>query len=621
MELSKERRNAVEHIGSALVVAGAGSGKTRALTAKIAHLIGEGYRPESILAITSTNKAADEMKKRLVDITGLPVERFPWVRTYHSACYRILRKHCRLLGFEPPLQIYSMYHQQKLISGILIAFDIDKKYLHPVRAAVSNAKNSGNPNRYLDTCRRIGPFRLADIYERYEKELFDKNAVDFDNILMLTRNLLRDNKDVRDDYRNYFSYILVDEYQDSNDLQEELTRLLLGNGNLFCVGDDWQAIYGFRGSNVNNFLRFGDNFKAARIFRMEQNFRSADEIVSTANRLIRNNPDRMEKTCFSNKTGGGIEMDHFFSDEDEADWVVRNMIGLHRQGIGFDQMGILYRTKFCSLPFEKALRSAGIPYRMLGDRGFFERKEILDINCYLAAAVFEKDDAGFERIVNTPKRGIGPKMIESLNRYRVDGGSLQGAVRRAVSEKLLTPKVHGGLVSLVSLIDDIRDMDPARAIRTIIDRTDYYGHLRAYAKTEGDYTAREENIEQLIFSASKYDTLLAYIEDAALIREDRSDAEGEGDAADGVCLSTIHASKGLEYHVVFVVGCEENLFPHWKSMDSEGALQEERRLMYVAMTRAEKFLFLSAAGYRKGQYNPKSRFLAEISNQTCRLTL
>ena len=614
MELSEEQRNAVEHIGSALLVAGAGSGKTRALTAKIAHLIGEGFRPESLLAITFTNKAADEMKKRLVEITGLPVERFPWVRTYHSACYRILRKHCRLLGFEPPLQIYSMYHQQKLISGILIAFDIDKKYLHPVRAAISNAKNSGNPNRYLDTCRRIGPFRLADIYERYEKELFDKNAVDFDNILMLTRNLLRDNKDVRDDYRNYFSYILVDEYQDSNDLQEELTRLLLGNGNLFCVGDDWQAIYGFRGSNVNNFLRFGDHFKAARIFRMEQNFRSADEIVSTANRLIRNNPDRMEKTCFSNKTGGGIEMDHFFSDEDEADWVVRNMIDLHRQGIGFDQMGILYRTKFCSLPFEKALRSAGIPYRMLGDRGFFERKEILDINCYLAAAVFEKDDAGFERIVNTPKRGIGPKMIESLNRYRVDGGSFQGAVRRAVSEKLLTPKVHGALVSLLSLIDDIRDMDPARAIRTIIDRTDYYGHLRAYAKTEGDYTAREENIEQLIFSASKYDTLLAYIEDAALIREDKSDAEGGGDAVDGVCLSTIHASKGLEYHVVFIVGCEENLFPHWKAMDSEAELQEERRLMYVAMTRAEKFLFLSSAGYRKGQYNPKSRFLAEISN-------
>ncbi len=613
MELSEEQRMAVEHTGSALVVAGAGSGKTRALTAKIAHLIDQGFLPEKILAITFTNKAADEMKRRLVDITGLPMERFPWVRTYHSACYQILRKHCRKLGFDVPLQIYSIYHQQKLISEILIALNIDKKYMHSVRAAISHAKNSGNPAGYFDTCKRIGPFRLSEIYGRYEKVLFEKNAVDFDNILMLTRNLLRDHEDVRNNYRSYFTYILVDEYQDSNDLQEELTRLLLGNGNLFCVGDDWQAIYGFRGSNVNNFLRFEKSFSAAKIFRMEQNFRSADEIVSVANRLIRNNRDRMDKTCFSSKTGGGIKIEHFFSDGEEAEWVVSNMIKLNRQGIAYGKMGILYRTKFCSFPFEQALRSIGIPYRMLGDRGFFERKEILDINCFLAAAVFEKDDASFERVINTPKRGIGPKMIETLNRYRVDGSGLQGAVRRAVSEKILTPKIHGALVSLLSMIDDIRDMKPDQAIRTIMDRADYYEHLRAYAKTEGDYTARRENIEQLIFAASKYDNLLEYIEDAALIREDRADEEQEEALSGGVCLSTIHASKGLEYHVVFVVGCEENLLPHWKSMESEEELQEERRLMYVAMTRAEKYLFLSSAGYRKGQYNPRSRFLEEIS--------
>lgn len=613
MKLSEEQRMAVEHTGSALVVAGAGSGKTRALTAKIAHLIDHGYLPEKILAITFTNKAADEMKRRLVDITGLPMERFPWVRTYHSASYQILRKHCRKLGFDVPLQIYSVYHQQKLISEVLIALNIDKKYMHTVRAAISHAKNSGNPARYFDTCKRIGPFRLSEIYGRYEKELFEKNAVDFDNILMLTRNLLRDHEDVRNDYRNYFIYILVDEYQDSNDLQEELTRLLLGNGNLFCVGDDWQAIYGFRGSNVNNFLRFEKSFSAAKIFRLEQNFRSADEIVSVANRLIRNNRDRMDKTCFSSKTGGGITIEHFFSDGEEAEWVVSNMIKLNRQGIAYEKMGILYRTKFCSFPFEQALRLFGIPYRMLGDRGFFERKEILDINCFLAAAVFEKDDASFERIINTPKRGIGPKMIETLNRYRVDGSGLQGAARRAVSEKLLTPKIHGALVSLFSMIDDIREMKPDQAIRTIMDRADYHEHLRAYAKTEGDYTARRENIEQLMFAASKYDNLLEYIEDAALIREDKADDKQAEALSGGVCLSTIHASKGLEYHVVFVVGCEENLLPHWKSMELEEELQEERRLMYVAMTRAEKHLFLSSAGYRKGQYNPRSRFLEEIS--------
>ena len=610
MELSEQQQQAVEHIGSALVVAGAGSGKTRALTAKVAHLIKNGYNPEHILAITFTNKAAAEMKRRLVVLTGLGEDRFPWVRTYHSACYQILRKHCRLLGFDAPLQIYSMYHQQKLISDILVAFNIDKKYMYAIRAAISNAKNSGDPKAYLDTCRRIGPFRLVDIYDRYEKALFELNAVDFDNILLLTRNLLRDHAAVRDDYRNFFSYILVDEYQDSNNLQEELTRLLLGHENLFCVGDDWQAIYGFRGSNVDHFLRFEKNFKKAKIFRMEQNFRSADEIVSTANRLIRYNPDRMDKTCFSDKNGGSIKTGSFFSDAEEADWVVGNILSLHRKGVSFDQMGILYRTKFCSFPFEQALRSAGVMYRMLGDRGFFERREVLDINCYLSAAVFEKDDASFERVVNTPKRGIGPKMIEQLNRHRQEGDGLQAAVRRAVVEKLLKPKVHESLVSLVSLIDDIRDMTPDAAIRTVLDRIDYYGYLKGYSKTEGDYTARMENIEQLIFAGSRYDNLLEYIEDAALVREDRAE-ETENDDR-GVSLSTIHASKGLEYHVVFVVGCEENLLPHWKSMESEDELQEERRLMYVAMTRAEKYLFLSSADYRKGQFNRKSRFLEEI---------
>jgi len=614
MKLSKQQKQAVEHIGAALVVAGAGSGKTRALTAKIAHLIETGYQPERILAITFTNKAADEMKRRLVELTGFAEERFPWVRTYHSACYRILRKHCHVMGFEPPLQIYSMYHQQKLVSEILIEFNIDRKYLHPVRAAISNAKNSGRPEAWFDTCRRIGPFRIEDIYRRYEKELYSRNAVDFDNILLLTRNLLRDHPAIRDEYRRYFSYILVDEYQDSNDLQEELTRLLLGNGNLFCVGDDWQAIYGFRGSNVGNFLNFEKSFENAEVFRMEENFRSADEIVGTANRLIRNNRHRMDKTCFSSMIGGGIEIEHFFSDAEEADWVVGNMIALQREGIGFNRMGILYRTKFCSLPFEQALRSAGIPYRMLGDRGFFERKEILDINCYLAAAVFERDDASFERIVNTPKRGIGPKMIMDLNGHRPEGGSLQDAARRAVSEKLLKPKVHQGLSLVLGLVDDIREMAPHHAIRTIVDRTDYYEHLRSYSKTEGDFTSRVENIEQLIYSASRYDNLLEYIEDAALIREDRAEEEEAGDHG-GVCLSTIHASKGLEYHVVFVVACEENLLPHWKSRESEEELQEERRLMYVAMTRAEKYLFLSSADYRKGQFNPVSRFIGEIASE------
>ncbi|MFW6052495.1 MAG: ATP-dependent helicase [Desulfosalsimonas sp.] len=610
MELSDQQKSAVEHIGPALVVAGAGSGKTRTLTAKVARLIELGYTPERILAITFTNKAADEMKRRLVELTGLCIDRFPWVRTYHSACFRILKEHCRLLGYEPPLQIYSDYQQQKLIKDIMISFDMDRKNFYPLRAAISGAKNSGDPYGYFNSRPRLGPFRLKDIYEAYEKELFDKNAVDFDNILLKTRDLLRDHEAVREDYRAYFSYILVDEYQDTNNLQAELTRLLLGNGNLFCVGDDWQAIYGFRGSNVENFLGFRHTYSNATIFRLEQNYRSADEIVKTANRLIKYNPDRMDKSCFSMYTGGSVEIHDFFSDEEEAEWVADKIGALRSSGVPYEKMAILYRTKFCSLPFERALRFSRVPYQMLGDRGFFERKEILDINCYLNAAVFRKDDAAFERVVNTPRRGIGPKMIEKLNAFRSPGSGLFDAADRAVSEKLLSSKIHRELFELIRLLKDIETMAPDAAIREVIARTGYDQYLEQQSKTGDEYTSRMENIDQLIYAASGYETLLDYLEEAALIREDKEDEESR---ENGVNLATIHASKGLEFHAVFVVGCDENLLPHWKSRDSEAEFQEERRLLYVAMTRAEKFLFLTTANYRKGQFSTASRFLSEVA--------
>ncbi|MFO7930739.1 MAG: ATP-dependent helicase [Desulfosalsimonas sp.] len=610
MELSDQQKQAVEHIGPALVVAGAGSGKTRTLTAKVAHLIELGYTPERILAITFTNKAADEMKRRLMEITGLSMERFPWVRTYHSACFRILKEHCRLLGYEPPLQIYSDYQQQKLIKEIMIRFDMDRKNFYALRGAISSAKNSGDPGAYFNKRPRLGPFRLQEIYEAYEAELREKNAVDFDNILLKARDLLRDHEAVRHDYRAYFSYILVDEYQDTNNLQAELTRLLLGNGNLFCVGDDWQAIYGFRGSNVDHFLGFSRAYNDASIFRLEQNYRSADEIVKTANGLISYNRNRMEKSCFSMYTGGSVEIHDFFSDEEEAGWVADKIEMLRRGGIAYDKIAVLYRTKFCSLPFEQALRFSGIPYKMLGDKGFFERKEILDINCYLTAAVFRKDDAAFERVLNTPKRGIGPKMIEKLNSCRTPGSGLFDGATRAVSEKMLSPKIHGELSELIRLLNDIEPMAPDAAMREVIFRTGYDEYLKQQSKTSDEHTSRMENIDQLIYAASGYETLLDYLEEAALIREDKEDQEAQ---EKGVNLATIHASKGLEFHSVFVVGCDENLLPHWKSRDSEAEIQEERRLMYVAMTRAEKYLFLTTADYRKGQFTPASRFLTEVA--------
>jgi DNA helicase-2/ATP-dependent DNA helicase PcrA len=612
IKLSKVQNEAVLYDGAALVAAGAGSGKTRTLTSKIAHLIDNGYLPDRILAITFTNKAAEEMKSRLSALSGLPNERFPWVRTYHSACFKILKQHCARLGYFIPLQIYSDYHQQKLIKEILFKFNIDKKYLHAVQSHISRAKNSGDPLDYFDKQARVSFMRLYDMYQAYEKELMDKNAVDFDNILLQTRNLLRDHLEIRQKYHSLFDYVLVDEYQDTNDLQEEITRLLLGNSNIFCVGDDWQAIYGFRGSNVSHFLRFTSHYQNSKVFRLEQNYRSTEEIVQAANELIRFNSQQMGKECYSIKKGGTIEVHSFFNDEEEADWVAEKILSLSRHKIAYDKIAVLYRTKFCSLSFEKSFRASGIHYRMLGAKGFFERKEILDLTSYLTAAAFIKDDVSFERILNTPKRGIGPSTIKKFYQLRNGGACLQEAVRSSLQTAMFPPKTYASLNSLMSLLDRLKQLDPEKAINEIIQEIDYIEHLREYAQTESDFTARMENIEQLIYSASRHENLMDFLEEASLVKEDKKEEDGEV-RDNQVNLSTIHASKGLEYQAVFVVGCEENLFPHWRSKDAVSDICEERRLMYVAMTRAESHLYLTSASYRKGQYNPASRFIGEIT--------
>jgi DNA helicase-2/ATP-dependent DNA helicase PcrA len=615
MTLSPQQQAAVDYLGTpTLVVAGAGSGKTRTLTAKVARLIEQGYDPARILAITFTNKAAEEMKRRLQEITGLDRSAFPWVRTYHSACYRILREHCERLGYTRPIQIFGTYQQGRLIREVLFDLNIDKKQAATVAAQISNAKNSGDPDRYFDSRPRIGRIRLVEPYRRYEALLKQKNAVDFDNILTLTRNLLRDHPDIRDRYREQFQFILCDEYQDTNDLNEQITAYLLGNGNLFVVGDDWQSIYSFRMSNVDHFLSFRKTYPDGRVFRLEQNFRSVDEIVQLANGLIDHNNRKMDKRCFSDRRGGTVEIHDFYSDRDEADWVAGRIQKLRRTGIPLREMAILYRTKFVSLTFEQALRAAGIDYRMLGGRGFFERKEILDLHCYLTAAIFPKDDAAFERALGTPKRGIGPTTLKKIAGLRTGEMSLQDAGRQALREKILTPKVYDGLSRVIDLLDDIRDLAPAEAIHQVLDRTGYIDHLKQYVKAASmEFTVREENIEQLIYSASPHETIHDYLEEAALVREDRDEDE-EGGPSDAVNLSTVHSAKGLEFTVVFVVGCEENLFPHWRSVETPSGLEEERRLMYVSVTRSGRYLYLSHAGFRKGNANRRSRFIDEIED-------
>ncbi len=614
MELSQQQQNAVNHSGSpALVVAGAGSGKTRTLTAKILHLIETGEDPSRILAITFTNKAAEEMKNRLYKLTGMGYSKFPWVRTYHSACLMIFKKHCHLLGYGDPIQICSVYQQKKLVTEALVESNFDKKHASSFISAISRAKNSGNPERHFDLKPRVAGIRVVDIFEKYEKKLFEANSVDFDNILVKTRDILRDYPNVRDYYRQLFTHILVDEYQDTNNLQDELTRLFLGShGNLFCVGDDWQAVYGFRGSNVNHFLEFPKRYDNAVIFRLEENYRSANEIVQVANGLIDFNANKMEKKCFSRKKGGAVEIHDFFTDAEEAQWVMARVKALnaHGEGIPLDKMAVVYRTKFCSLAFEKTFRMFRVPYRLMGSQGFFERMEILDINSYLSAALFPNDDVSFDRIINTPKRGIGPAMVKKIGGLKEQGVGLQACARIMVSERVLTPKIHAQLSELLDLLDDIRELMPDAAIDRVIEKTGYYDYLKKKVKTEAEFISKKENLEQLRYTAREKSDLLEYLEEAALIREDTDD---EDESEKGVALLTIHSAKGLEFDTVFVVGCEEKLFPHWRSVDAgTAAVQEERRLMYVAMTRAERFLYLTHASYRKGQYANKSRFIDQI---------
>ncbi len=620
MELSEQQQQAVNHNGSpALVVAGAGSGKTRTLTAKILHLIESGHQPERILAITFTNKAAEEMKARLFKATHMGYSRFQWVRTYHSACLMILKKHCHLIGYSTPIQICSVYHQQKIMTELMVDANIDKKYARNFISTISKAKNSGYPEKYFDKKPVQYGIRIIDIFKKYEEELKRANSVDFDNILLKTRDILRDYQEIRDYYKNYFTYILVDEYQDTNNIQDELTRLLLGDhGNLFCVGDDWQAVYGFRGSNVNHFLEFKKKYNDAKIFRLERNYRSADEIVQTANRMIDFNADKMDKKCFSRKKGGCVEIHSFFDEMEEADWVASKIKSLYSggQGVPYNKMAVLYRTKFCSLSFERTFRFKKIPYTLMGAQGFFERMEILDINSYLSAAVFHDDNVSFERIINTPKRGIGPAMIKKIGAMKAGATeteelSLQDAARKMVKERVLTAKIHENLSALFHVLDTIKDMPPEEAIETVIDETDYYQYLKKKTRTKAEFVSKKENIEQLIHTAGEKYDIIEYLEEAALIREDK-DNEDEKDET-GVALLTIHSAKGLEFHTVFIIGCEENLFPHRRSIDSGlKAVQEERRLMYVAMTRAEKFLYISHADYRKGRYTMKSRFIEQI---------
>lgn len=614
-KLSLPQEAAVNHVsGPAIVTAGAGSGKTRTLTSKIAYLVNDlGYDPAKILAITFTNKAAAEMKARLREATGRPIESFPWVKTFHSACFKILREHCDLLGYRKPLMIHDESQQLSHLKKVLADLDLDRKFLYPASSMISRAKNSGEPERYIQVHGRLP--RKMEIYRLYNERLEECNSVDFDDILLLTCELFKKYPEIRTRYQEAFDYILIDEFQDSNDIQNQITSLLVRNGNLTVVGDDYQSIYKFRGADPGHFINFPKKYEDARVFRLEENFRSTAQIVQASDTLIACNPHRIEKNCFSRREGEPIRLNHFMDEEEEAEWVARKCweLAIYKK-IPLTEIAILFRTKFTSLPFERALRAAKIPYVMAGAQGFFQRREIQDVNAYLVCAVNERDDISFERILNVPKRGIGPGALSKILVMKSPGISLQQAALRAVEAGILPKKTTAALEKLLSFLRSLKREKPSAAIERVIGEMDYEEHLKSISEGEEELETRRQNLKQMIFDAAQKETIPEYLEDANLLRDDQDMA----DSKTGIRLSTIHAAKGLEFHAVFVVALEEGILPHHRSVgpaaggENGDGLQEERRLMYVAMTRASDRLFLSYSMSRRGESMAPSRFLNEM---------
>ena len=617
--LSPSQKAAVEHLnGPALICSGAGAGKTSTIVAKFEYLVNVArFEPARILCITFTNKAASELKERLTKTTGRSVKEFPWVRTFHSAMLQILKQHAEEIGFKNPITIYDSSDQFGLIKNILEnTFSMDGKYARAIRSHIGRAKNSSSADLYI---RSVREFRKLDmIFEVYNKKLKEANAVDFDDILVHALNLLNRNSQIREKYRELFQYILLDEHQDSNAIQNAIVKLLVNNGNITVVGDFSQSIYSFRGAEPSYFVQFPKEYEGTKIFLLEQNYRSSSPIVELGNEIISFNNEEIKKNCFSTRPGNLPLLRGFENGYLEARWVANKCRAYRGEGIPFEKMAVLYRTSFVSRIIEKAFNEMGVPYKLVGGVSFFERREIKDLTSYLTCAVNPKDDIGFERILNAPKRGIGKKSIERIRSIDMPEASLQEKAPVAIQKKLGLKKAAEGIGMVLFILDQIKNLRPKEALETVIELTNYEKHLESFAGDGEDSTmvSRLENINELLSIAEGKETVDEFLEDCAL----HSDEDDE-DEDRGVRLSTIHASKGLEFNTVFLVACENNILPHWRSVGTEGegssgdSIEEERRLLYVACTRAEHNLHISYANMRQNKWSGISPFLEELSDE------
>lgn len=631
--LNKPQKEAVFHTeGPLLILAGAGSGKTRVLTHRIAYLIEEkGVNPWNILAITFTNKAAEEMRQRVDSLVGIGAESI-WVSTFHSMCVRILRRYIDRLGYDNRFTIYDTDDQKTLMKEVCRKTDIDTKRFKErmLLSVISSAKNEMIlPEEFeLNAGGDFVQLKIAKVYKEYEAQMRANNALDFDDLLVKTVQLLETQPDVRENYQERFRYIMVDEYQDTNTVQFRLVSLLAGKyRNLCVVGDDDQSIYKFRGANIRNILGFEKEFSDAKVIKLEQNYRSVGNVLEVANSVIRNNKGRKEKTLWTdNEKGEKIRLRQFDTAYDEAQFIAEDIKDETAQGANYSDHAVLYRTNAQSRLLEEKFVAMNIPYKIVGGINFYSRREIKDVLSYLKTIDNGKDDLAVRRIINVPKRGIG---LTTINRIQESAAARGIGFYDALSAPDLIPGIGRSaskLDSFAALIEYFKGRSEESGVTDllteVIEKTGYTESLEADDPEELE--ARVQNIDELVSKAAVYEescsdrgerpTLSGFLEEVALVADIDSVAEDR----DYVILMTLHSAKGLEFPHVYLAGMEDGLFPSYMSIsgDDPEELEEERRLCYVGVTRAEEKLTLTCARMRlvrgERQYNSMSRFIKEM---------
>ena len=617
--LNPVQAEAVTHTeGPLLVVAGAGSGKTRVLTHRIAHLIEQGVSPFEILAITFTNKAAQEMRERVAALVG-PVAQKMWVSTFHSACVRILRRDGHRLGYPSSFTIYDQADAQRLTGYVVRDLGLDAKRFPPrqVHAVISAAKNDDlGPEAYRQRAEVIFERKIADVYVEYQARLLKAGAMDFDDLLRNTVELFRTEPEVLEHYRRRFRHVLVDEYQDTNRVQNELVLQLAGEHHNICVvGDSDQSIYKFRGADIRNILEFEEAFPDATVIVLEQNYRSTQTILDAANSVIANNLSRKPKELWTDEGHGHAIIRYHADDEsDEGQWVAHEIAKLHDSGQHtWGDVAVFYRTNAQSRVVEEHLLRAGIPYKVVGGTRFYDRREVKDALSYLKAVVNPADEVSVKRVLNLPKRGIGDSTVAKLDAWAaMHGYAFMQALRRS-DEVGITGRAVKGIECFLALLDGVEPLvadGPAAVLEALLDQSGYVAELQAEHSVEAE--GRLENLAELVGSAREVTSVDEFLEQVSLV----ADSDQIPDDDSQVVLMTLHSAKGLEFPAVFLVGLEDGVFPHLRSLTEPHELEEERRLAYVGITRARERLYLSHAWSRtifgSTQYNPPSRFLDEI---------